>query len=166
MAAWQIDPEHTRFTVSFEPGLPGVGVHVRGFTGTFDAAIDEYGRPDFDQPVAGAFVMTVDDLQLGNRLLTTAVRSWLGNDEEIGVTGTIGEVTPYDDERHRLIVALTMRGETHRLEGRGRSELTPSGVLRVRGRSRVDPRQLGVPIPKVIRVRSIAEWDLHLTSVT
>lgn len=162
MSHWTIDQHRTSLRISFQPGLPGVGVHVRGVNGSFEATIDEHGRPDLDREIHGEFSVTVDDLQLGNKLLTAAVKPWLGGDDEVAIVGEIHRIEPYDDERYRMHLRMTMRGETHEIESRGRSRLTADGDLRVLGKTKVDPRDLGVPIPKVLRLRSIAEWDIHL----
>lgn len=161
MAHWRVDPDRTRFRISFRPGPPGMSVHISGVTGTFEATVDEAGRPDLSRPLTGSFAMTVDDLQLGNTLLTTAVRRWLGGSDEVAVTGRIGEISPAGDA-YELVVELGLRGQTHRLAGISRTERTPEGDLVVIGGTVVDPRRLGVPIPPLVPLRSRADWTIHL----
>lgn len=162
MSQWRIDSDATRFHISMEPGLPGVGVDVHGITGSFEATLGDDGLPRLDAPMTGEFAMTVSDLELGNALLTGAVRRWLGGDDRVAVSGRLGEIADLGDERYRVVMGVDMRGRRHRFEGRGHTSLTDAGHLRVVGRTHVDPRAIGIPLPPLVRIRSIADWDIAL----
>ena len=41
MSRWTIDTDASRFRITFQPGLPGVGMSIRGITGTFVAEVDD-----------------------------------------------------------------------------------------------------------------------------
>ena len=164
MAQWLIDTEGSAFRVTFQPGLPGVGMSIKGVTGTFTADVDEAGRPDLDRPVEGTFQLTAHDLDHGHPLLGRVIRAFLDGDEEVPVHGSIGGVEALEDERLRFRLRLHLRGADHDLDAEGTTEREPDGTLVVHGTARVDPRDLGVPIPRFIPLRCISTWDLRLTA--
>lgn len=160
MSRWWIDPHRTAFRVTFN--LPGLAVNIRGVTGTFLADLDERGQPDLSQPVEGDFAMTVDDLQLGNALLTKVVKRWLGDDDHVAISGWMGDVEPVGDDQYRYHLRLRLRGEEHGMQAIGRTALQPDGSVQVHGSSEVDPRQVGVPIPRAIPLRVRTSYDLRV----
>ncbi len=162
MSRWRIDTHRTSFRVSFQPGMPGLGVQIRGVTGTLYADLDERGQPDLNQPVEGTFELTLDDLRLGNALLTRAARSWLGDEDQVAMTGWMGDVEPLGDDNYRFEVRLRMRGDEHPLEAHGRTALQPDGSVQVHGTSEVDPRRLGVALPRFVPLRCRTLWDLRV----
>lgn len=157
-----IDTDRTTFRITFKPGIPGLGVHITGVSGEFTATLDEHGTPDLDQPIEGSFAMRLDDLQLGNRLITAAVKGWLGGDTEVPITGRLGAVTPIDGHHHLLELLITMQGTEHRIESRGSTEVHEDGTFVVHGTATVDPRDVGVPIPSFLGLRTRASWRIHL----
>lgn len=50
------------------------------------------------------------------------------------------------------------------IDAGGTTERESDGTLVVHGTARVDPRDLGVPIPRFIPLRSISTWALRLTA--
>lgn len=162
MSRWRIDTEHTSFKVTFKPGVPGVGLRVRGVTGTFEATLDDEGQPDLDLPVEGEFEVTVDDLSLGPPLLDRAVRGFLGGDEAIAARGWMGDVEPANDGQFRFALRLELRGVEDRIEALGRTALQPDGSVLVKGTSEVNPKRLGIPLPRLLPLTCKADWDLRI----
>ena len=162
MSRWRIDTEQASFRVSFRPGVPGVGLRVRGITGTFEATLDERGHPDLDHPVEGSFEITVDDLSLGPPLLDRAVRGFLGGDEALAASGWMGDVEPHGDDRYRFALRLVLRGVEDTVAAVGRTALQPDGTVLVSGVSEVDPKRLGIPIPRLLPLVAKADWDLRI----
>ncbi len=162
MSRWRIDTENTSFKVTFKPGVPGVGLRVRGITGTFEATLDERGHPDLEHPVEGEFEVTVDDLSLGPPLLDRAVRGFLGGDEAIAARGWMGDVVPVGDEQYRFALRIELRGVQDRIDAIGRTELQPDGTVQVSGTSEVNPKRLGIPIPRLLPLICKAHWDLRI----
>jgi len=157
-----IDTDNSSFRVTFQPGLPGVGLSIRGVTGTFTATLDERGQPDLDQPVEGEFAMTAHDLDLGHPLLGRVVGAFLDGDDDVPVHGWMGDIEPLGDDRYRYGIRLHLRGADHEIAAEGRTTLDPDGSLRVHGTCRVDPRDVGVPIPRFIPLRCLTTWDLRV----
>ena len=162
MSRWRIDTEQASFKVTFKPGVPGVGLRVRGITGTFEATLDERGQPDLDHPIEGEFQVTVDDLSLGPPLLDRAVRGFLGGDDEVAVRGWMGEAEPQGDDRYRFALDLELRGVEERIHAHARTALQPDGAVLVLGVSEVDPKRLGIPIPRMLPLRCKADWNLRV----
>lgn len=162
MSRWRIDSERTSFFVSFRPGLPGLGLRVTGVTGTFEATLDARGQPHLEHPIEGEFQMTVDDLSLGPPVFSRAVGSFLGGDDEVAVRGWMGDVHPLGDDEYRFGLRLHLRGNEDTIDAVGRTALLEDGTVKVHGTSEVDPRGLGVPIPRLIPLRCRAAWDLRI----
>lgn len=162
MSRWRIDTEQTSFRITFKPGVPGVGLRVRGITGTFEATLDERGRPHLEHPVEGEFQVTVDDLSLGPPLLDRAVRGFLRGDEAVAVKGWMGDVRPEGDDRYRFAIHLELRGVRDRIDAVGHTALQPDGTVAVHGTSEVDPKRLGVPIPRLLPLTARAAWELRI----
>ncbi len=162
VSRWRIDTENTSFKVTFKPGVPGVGLRVRGITGTFEATLDERGHPDLAHPVEGDFEVTVDDLSLGPPILDRAVRGFLGGDEAIAARGWMGDVEPVGDDQYRFALRLELRGVQDQIDAIGRTELRPDGTVQVRGTSEVNPKRLGIPLPRLLPLTCKARWDLRI----
>jgi hypothetical protein len=162
VSRWRIDTEQASFKVTFKPGVPGVGLRVRGITGTFEATLDERGQPHLDHPIEGEFRVTVDDLSLGPPLLDRAVRGFLGGDDAVAVSGWMGEAEPVGDDRYRFALDLELRGVQERIHADARTALQPDGTVLVHGVSEVDPKRLGIPIPRILPLRCKADWDLRI----
>jgi hypothetical protein len=160
VSRWRIDTEQASFKVTFKPGVPGVGLRVRGITGTFEATLDARGQPHLEHPVEGQFHVTVDDLHLGPPILDRAVRGFLRGDEAVAVKGWMGDVQPEGDDRYRFSLRIELRGVEDRIDAVGRTALQPDGTVRVHGTSEVDPKRLGIPIPRLLPLRCKADWDL------
>jgi hypothetical protein len=162
VSRWRIDTERTSFRITFKPGVPGVGLRVRGITGTFEATLDERGRPHLEHPVEGEFQVTVDDLSLGPPLLDRAVRGFLGGEEAVAVRGWMGDVVPEGDDQYRFGLRLELRGTQDRMDAIGRNALQADGSVQVDGTSEVDPRGLGVPLPRLLPLKCRAAWELRI----
>lgn len=162
MTRWLIDTDRSSFRVTFQPGLPGVGLSIRGVTGTFVADLDDRGQPDLDHPVEGEFHLTAHDLDLGHPLLGRAARVFLDGDDEVAVQGWMGDVQPLGDDRYRFGLRLHLRGADHHIDAEGRTTLQPDGSVQVHGTCRVDPRDLGVPLPRLIPLHCLTDWDLRV----
>lgn len=169
MSRWSIDSDASRFRITFQPGLPGVGMSIRGITGTFVADIDEDGRPDLDRPVEGEFEITAHDLDLGHPILGRIVRAFLDGDEEVAAQGWIngmeaigGGRDDAGEDRYRFRLRLHLRGHDHDLDAEGTTQREPDGSITVHGTATVDPRDLGVPIPRFIPLRCLSTWELHV----
>ena len=162
MSRWRIDPEQASFKVTFKPGVPGVGLRVRGITGAFEATLDERGQPDLDHPVEGNFEITVDDLTLGPPLLDRAVRGFLGGDDALAASGWMGDVEPEGHDRYRFALDLELRGTKTRIDALGTTALQADGTVLVKGVSEVDPKRLGIPIPRLLPLTCKADWDLRI----
>ena len=50
----------------------------------------------------------------------------------------------------------------HALDAEGTTRVEPDGSITVRGTTVVDPRDLGVPIPRFIPLRCRSAWDLRV----
>jgi hypothetical protein len=162
VSRWRIDTGNTSFKVTFKPGVPGVGLRVRGITGTFEASLDERGQPDLDLPVEGEFEVTVDDLSLGPPILDRAVRGFLGGDDAMAARGWMGDVQPEGDDRYRFKLELELRGVKDTIDAVGTTALQPDGTVKVRGTSEVNPKRLGIPIPRLLPLTCRAAWDLRI----
>jgi hypothetical protein len=162
VSRWRIDTERASFRITFKPGVPGVGLNVRGITGTFEATLDERGRPHLDHPVEGEFQVTVDDLHLGPPILDRAVRGFLAGDEAVAVRGWMGDVRPEGDDHYRFALHLELRGIEDRIETIGRTALQPDGTVAVNGFTHVEPKRLGIPIPRLLPLTCKAHWDLRI----
>lgn len=165
VTTYAIDPEHTSFTVAFKPTLPGMRARVGGVRGTFDAAVTD-GAVDWDQPVAGAFSMHVDDLDVGNGLFTAGARTFLDRTRNREITGTLAGVTPEGPHAFTCDVAITLADRTVRVRGRGRFHTDADGdEIRVAGRTLCDPRAFGVPLPPLVNFMVNVHWKLALRPV-
>lgn len=166
MGDWVIDTDGSRFRITFQPGLPGVGLSIRGITGTFVATLDDHGRPDLDHPVAGEFEITAHDLDLGHPVLGRVVKTFLDGDDEVAAQGWIDGMEPAGggdgEDRYRIALRLHLRGHDHALDAEGTTRVEPDGSITVRGTTVVDPRDLGVPIPRFIPLRCRSAWDLRV----
>lgn len=165
MSAWTIDSEASRFRITFQPGLPGVGMSIRGITGTFEAVVDDEGRPDLDHPVAGEFEITAHDLDLGHPILGRIVAAFLDGDDEVAAQGWIDGMEAIDDERYRFRLRLHLRGHDTDLDAEGTTARQADGSITVHGTATVDPRDLGVPIPRFLPLRCRSAWELHVVPV-
>ena len=118
---------------------------ISGVTGTFTAAVGADDSFDLAQPIEGTFELRVDDLDLGNRVLTFAVGKFLGRD----VAGRIGEVAPPPggSDEHAMQLFLTIRGREHELWGHGRVEPPAGDRAVLHGRLTVHPADIGLRVP-------------------
>jgi hypothetical protein len=164
VTAFVIDTERTSFAVSFRPGIPGIGATVSGVRGVFDAAVDDAGVVDWTEAVHGSFIMHVDDLQMGNRMFTTASRQVLSRALDEPISGTLRDVEPDPARLDHFTAAIFIRfGDRDvPLRGQGRFEATDDG-FRVAGTSLVDPRSFGVPLPPLLNLVCTVRWRIHLT---
>ena len=163
MARWRIDTERASARVTFRPGIPGLGITVRGLTGEFDLTLGDDGRPDMRVPVRGDFALALADLDTGP--LTRLSRSLLSGGDSIPIRGTIRDVSRtrgHEHDEFGFVVDVTMRGETHSTDGLGTSGRLDGERLHVEGRTSVNPRAVGVPVPKVLHARGHIVWDLAL----
>jgi hypothetical protein len=53
-----------------------------------------------------------------------------------------------------------------RIEAIGRTELQPDGTVQVSGTSEVNPKRLGIPIPRLLPLTCKARWDLRILPET
>lgn len=163
MARWRIDTERASARVTFSPGIPGLGITVKGLSGEFDLTLGDDGRPDMSVPIRGEFALALADLDTGP--LTKVSRSLLASGDQIPIRGTIRDVARTRGHGHDefgFTVEVTMRGETHATDGLGTSGVLEGDRLRVEGRTTVNPRAVGVPVPKILRARGHIVWDLAL----
>jgi len=159
---YRIDTDAASFTVRFRPGMPGVGARVSGVQGSFDATMDADGRVDLSAPVGGSFTLHIDELQMGNRVLTAATRRWLAGDDEVAVQGAIDDVRPAGDGTYQMALAMTMRHHTYHLSANGSLRATVGDNLAVTGTTEVHPSEVGVPIPRFLPPTVVVAWDLLL----
>jgi hypothetical protein len=163
MARWRIDTERASARVTFRPGIPGLGITVRGLSGEFDLTLGDDGRPDMRIPVRGEFALALADLDAGP--LTKVSRSLLSGGDQIPIHGTIRDVARtkgHDHDEFGFVVDVTMRGETHSTDGIGTSGVLDGDRLGVEGRTTVNPRAVGVPVPRIFHARGNIVWDLAL----
>lgn len=164
MTAFEIDTEHTSFSVSFRPGFPGLGAKVRGVRGHFEASVDGGGVVDWSSSIHGSFTMEVADLHLGNRLLTTGARQVLSRALDEPISGALREVEPpkvAGDDRFTAALSIRFGGRDVPLRGKGRFETTADG-FRVAGTTLADPRSFGVPLPPLVALMCHVRWRIHL----
>ena len=163
VALWRIDTERASARVTFSPGIPGLGITVRGLSGRFDLTLGDDGRPDMRVPIRGEFALALGDLDTGP--FTKVSRSLLAGGDEIPIRGTIRDVARTRGDGHDefgFTVEVTMRGETHATDGLGTSGVLVGDRLGVEGRTTVNPRAVGIPVPKLLRARGHIVWDLAL----
>ena len=128
-----------------------------GVAGEFSAVEGEDGLFDLSHPVEGQFGVEVGRLDLGNRLLTAAARTGLGDGP---VTGRIGEASARDDGSYRMELFLTLRGTEHRLEGIGRVEPPEGGRSVLHGGMTVAPCDIGLPLPGVLSPDVVFDFSI------
>lgn len=163
MARWRIDTERASARVTFRPGIPGLGITVRGLSGEFDLTVGDDGRPDMRVPIRGDFALALADLDTGP--LTKVSKSLLASGDQIPIRGTIRDVARtkgHDHDEFGFIVDVNMRGESHSTDGVGTSGRLDGDRLSVEGRTSVNPRAVGIPVPKLFRARGDIVWDLAL----
>jgi hypothetical protein len=161
VADLRIDPERSSFDVSTRPGIAGLGARVLGATGSFRLSFDRDGRVDLDQPIAGAFAITVGDLRTGNRWVTARL-PWLGIDDRAVIAGTVSEARPARDGRLDIPMMLEVGGRTVAALGTGRVDLRDDGSVEAVGGTLCDPRSFDVPLPPLINLSVFVRWRVRL----
>ncbi len=161
MALYEIDPERTTFEVRVRPGLPMPVARVTGLTGSFEVTLDDEGEVDLRHPIVGNFAMQMDDLNMGNPVMTMAAKRFLAGDDGLAITGGIDGIEPHP-AGYQLGMTMTFRGGTHRMDAVGAMDRVGEEML-VTGRTRVNPRDIGVRLPPMVKLAMIADWKIALT---
>lgn len=165
MADYRIDTERAAFDVTTRPGVPGIGARVSGVQGSFRATIAEDGAVDLDQPIAGAFSLTVGDLRTGNQWVTARI-PWLGTSDRALMRGTITHArttaTTARDGRLELPLTIEVADRSVKLVGTGRLLVRPSGDVEAVGGTLCDPRSFGLPLPPLVNLMVFVRWRLFL----
>ncbi|MEL7207725.1 MAG: hypothetical protein AAGK32_05765, partial [Actinomycetota bacterium] len=167
MGTWRIDEDRASVRISVDPLPPGLGLTVRGITGTFDIELGEDDRPDLRHPITGPFALDIDRLKVGPEAVSKVARSLLGRGEGVTVEGTIGgteRTHGHDRDEFAFSIDVTVQGTTDTIPGTGVTGVAGPDGLRVEGQTRIDPRGLGINVPLAGRVRSVADWDLWLVA--
>ncbi len=164
MARYSIDPDATRFALSFRPHLPGFGFRIGDVIGEVEATFVD-GAPDLEAPMVGEFSAVVDRILLGPGIVERTVRRAIGHHGEIVTQGRVSACRAHH-EGYELDLELGMPWGSYTIASRGRVAVHDERRVMVSGRTVVHPRDVGVPIPRVIPVpTTIAAWDLMLTAL-
>ena len=155
---FRIVPEDTRFDARLRPGPPG-GVQISGVTGEFSAVEGPDGLFDLSHPVEGSFSLQVAELDLGNRILTFAVRQWLGSRP---VQGRLGEARPLDDGTYLMELFMELRGREHLLEGTGSVDAPDGDRSVLHGGMTVKPADIGLHVPGFLVPTTDLTWAIVL----
>ena len=107
----------------------------------------------------GSFSLRVDELDLGNRLLTFGVRQWLGSRP---VRGQLGEASPLDDGTYRMSLLMELRGHTHVLSGHGHVDPPEGGRSVLHGGMTVRPADIGLHVPGFLVPTTDLTWAIVL----
>ena len=118
---------------------------ISGVTGTFTAGVGADDSFDLTQPVEGFFALQVDDLDLGNRILTFAVGKFLGRD----VSGRLGHIAPPPEggDEYAMQLFLTIRGKEHELWGHGHVDPPDGDRAVLHGGLTAHPADIGLRVP-------------------
>jgi hypothetical protein len=165
---WRIDTERASARIEFRPGIPGLGITVRGLSGTFDLQLGDDGRPDMDVPITGEFALALADLDMGRDAVTRMSKAWLAGKDEVPIRGTIRNVVRTQGDDHddfAFTIDVEMKGEAHTTDGVGTSGTVDGVRLPIEGRTTVNPRALGLRLPKFLNIRGDVVWDLALVLV-
>lgn len=165
MGPWRIDEERATASVAMRPGIPGLRLTVRGLRGTFQMAVGDDDRPDLRHPLTGAFSLALADLDVGLAAANRVGRALLADGDEVAIRGTIRDVARtrgHDHDDFGFTIDVEMRGETHTTGGTGTTGALEDGAVWVEGRTTVNPRALGIRVPKVLRARGDVLWRLPL----
>ena len=170
VTSYAIDQDASAFAITLRPGPPGLRIEVGGIDGCFDATITANGTVDLDAPLAGRFEVDVEQLDLGNRLLTFGARRFLssGNDhtgERATVVGELVEARSTDGRHFDADLVLRVRGREVPVTGTCTFDAGVVGALRVTGEATCDPRALGVALPPLVHPTAHVRWDLRLAAV-
>ncbi|MCX7621456.1 MAG: hypothetical protein N2037_11520 [Acidimicrobiales bacterium] len=166
MRPYSIVTERSSLSVSFKPAFPGLAARVTGLVGDFDVAIDDEGVIDWSQPSTGRFELRVEELSLGNRLLTMGARRWLDPERFDRIAGELLEVRPLrehaGDRRFASTVHLTLKDMDLTMAAHGRFEVELLDRITVYGRTFTDPRQFGVYLPPFLNFMVHVRWKITL----
>lgn len=103
--------------------------------------------------------MQPNDLDLGNRVLTFAVRQWLGDQP---VHGRLGEARPVGDGDYAMGLIMAFRGAEHHLEGTSRVDPPEGGRSVLRGGMPLRLGDLGLPLPSFLLPSTRLAWAIAL----
>ena len=170
MTSYAIDQDTSAFAITLRPGPPGLRIEVGGIEGSFDATITADGAVDLGAPLAGRFEVDVEQLELGNRLLTAGARRFLSSGSGAGgaratVVGELVEARSDDGRHFDADLVLRVRGREVPVTGTCTFDGGVVGTLHVTGEATCDPRALGVALPPLVRPTAHVRWDLRLAAV-
>lgn len=140
--------EDTTVDVGFKPSLPGLGARATGLQGALHASLDENGNVDLSKPVRGDFSVSVDDFDLGNRLVNFAATKWLGGEAGLAVEGRIDGFKPTGQDSFEAALSATMRRQEYALTTSGELRGSAEEGIRIIGLTKLHPRDVGVPVPR------------------
>lgn len=163
MPRYRIDETATLFDLSFRPAMPGFGFRLGPVQGEVEATFVD-GAPDLDAPLEGEFSAVVDQLLLGPLVIERTVRRVIGHHGEIRTQGRVTACRAHPRRGYVLDLELGMPWGRYTLPSRGEVTVAGDTQVRVSGRTEVHPRQVGVPIPRVVPAPvTIARYDLVLS---
>lgn len=166
MTLHQIDQDASGFTITLQPGPPGLAIEVSGVQGAFEATVAPDGTVDLEAPLSGRFEMDVHQLDLGNRFLTAGAKRFLsGGATRATVVGELVEARSDDGRTFDADLVLHVRGRSIPVNGTCVFEVAGQDALRVTGGAVCDPRAFGVALPPLVRPKARVRWDLQLTAV-
>ncbi len=99
------------------------------------------------------------DLELGNRVLTFAVRQWLAGRP---LHGRLGDTREGEDGDHVMQLVLSVRGDEHVLEGTSRVDPPAGGRAVLRGGLDLRPSDVGLPLPSRLAPATRLTWAIAL----
>lgn len=162
MTRYDVDGDTAQFRVGFRPAVPGAGASLAGIEGWFDLEIDTDGELDLTKPITGEFLTRVDKLRVGNSVVSTVARRWLGGDDEMAARGTVSDVRRRPDGRFSITLQMELRGKVYPLPCRSNFVRNKDGSLRAWGTSRFAPVDVGIPIPRLLSPRIETTWEVDL----
>jgi len=165
LSRYEIDGETAEFSVGFRPRVPGAGAELAGITGWFELAIDEDGDIDLDQPVSGEFITLVDELHVGNAVVSAVARFWLRGDSEMAARGSVSNIERREDGKFDMTLHMEIRDSVYALPCRSSFVAHDDGSLRAWGSSRFSASDVGIPIPKLASPTIETRWEVDLIRV-
>jgi hypothetical protein len=148
MNRFEIVMEETTVDVGFKPSLPGLGARATGLQGALHASLNADGKVDLSKPVRGDFSVSVDDFDLGNRLINFAATKWLGGDAGLAVQGRIDAFKPTGQDSFEAALAASLRRQEYALTTSGQLHGSAQEGIRITGLTKLHPRDVGVPVPR------------------
>lgn len=161
MNRYEVDSETAEFSVRFRPAVPGAGAELAGITGWFELAIVD-GDLDLDQPVTGEFQTLMEDLRVGNAVISAIAKRWLKGDSEMAARGTVSDITRRDGGGFDMTLNMELRGRVYPIGCRSSFVENDDGSLRAWGTSRFKPADVGIPIPRLASPWIQTRWEVDL----